>query len=226
MANNFDLEEQEQIDQLKHFWNTWGTLISTALIVIFGAVAAWNGFQYWKNREALQAASLLDAVETAGKVGDQARMNQAFADIRSKYAGTAQAGQAGLILAKLELDKNNIDAAKNALEWVAKNASDDGYKLLAQLRLASLLIEKKSYDAALQEISGKLPIEFDAIVADRKGDIMLLQDKKTESVVEYNKSYIAANDKTEYQQLIKIKLNALGAEPQLVAGVTALGVVK
>src|SRR5256885_5645964 len=28
MANHFDLEEQEQIEQLKHFWNTWGTLIT------------------------------------------------------------------------------------------------------------------------------------------------------------------------------------------------------
>lgn len=226
MANNFDLEEQEQLDQLKHFWNTWGTLISTALIVVFGAVAVWNGFQYWQNREALQAAALLDALEAAGKVGDQNRMDQAFTDIRSKYAGTAQAGQAGLILAKLELDKNNVDAAKNALEWVARNASDDGYKMLAQLRLASLLIEKKSYDAALQELSGKFPVEFDSIIADRKGDILLLQDKKIESAVEYKKSFNASNEKTEYQQLIEVKLNALGAQPQAIGGLTAPEVVK
>ena len=24
MAKHLDLEEQEQIDALKHFWNTWG----------------------------------------------------------------------------------------------------------------------------------------------------------------------------------------------------------
>ena len=40
MANHLDLEEQEQLDQLKHFWNTWGTLISTAVILIAGAAAA------------------------------------------------------------------------------------------------------------------------------------------------------------------------------------------
>lgn len=225
MANNFDLEEQEQLDQLKHFWSTWGALISIVLIVIFGAVAAWNGLNYWRSREALQAAALLDAVETAGKVGDQERMNQAFSDIRSKYAGTAQAAQSGLILAKLEADKNNIDAAKIVLEWVAENASDEGYRALAQLRLASLSIEKKSYDNALQQISKKYPIEFDSITADRRGDVLFLQDKKLEAAIEYNKSYVV-NDKMEYRKLIEVKLNALGIQPQAIAELTALGVVK
>ena len=226
MANNFDLEEQEQIDQLKHFWHTWGTLISTVLLIVFGAVAAWNGYQYWKNREAFHAAALLDAVEVAGKVGDKERMEQAFADIRSKYAGTAQAGQAGLIVAKLELEQNNLDAVKSTLEWVAKNASDDGYKILAQLRLSSLLIEQKSYDAAMQGLSEKFPIEFDAIVADRKGDVFLLQDKKTEAITEYKKSKNIIDDKIEYNQLVEMKLNSLGVQPQIVAGLTVAGAVK
>lgn len=39
MANHFDLEEQEQIDQLKHFWNSWGTLITGVLVVIFLGLA-------------------------------------------------------------------------------------------------------------------------------------------------------------------------------------------
>ena len=40
MANNFDLQEQEQLEQIKHFWNTWGTPITWALIVIMGGLAA------------------------------------------------------------------------------------------------------------------------------------------------------------------------------------------
>ena len=51
MANHLDLEEQEQLDQLKHFWNTWGTLISTLLILVSGSLVAWNGYQYWKNSQ-------------------------------------------------------------------------------------------------------------------------------------------------------------------------------
>lgn len=226
MANHLDLEEQEQLDQLKHFWSTWGTLISAVLVIIFGSFAAWNGYQFWQNREASQAAALLDAVENAGQTGDQNRLEQAFMDIRSKYASTIQAGQAGLIVAKVEAEKGNGDAAQVALEWVAGHASDDGYKALAQLRLASLLIEKKSYDIALQRLSGKFPPEFDAIIADRKGDALLLQNKKQEAIAEYSRSYSSFGDGEEYRRLLEVKLNALGVQPSALASLTVAGAGK
>ncbi|WP_027995708.1 YfgM family protein [Simplicispira psychrophila] len=226
MANHLDLEEQEQLDQLKHFWNTWGALISSILVVIFGLFAIWNGYQFWQNREALQAAALLDAVENAGKIGDENRLEQAFIDIRRKYGSTNQAGQAGLIVAKVEIEKGNMDAAQSALEWVAGYASDDGYKALAQLRLASLLMEKESYDGALQHLSGKFSPEFDSIIADRKGDILVLQNKKQQAIVEYNHSYSAINDEADYRRLLEVKLNALGVQPQVLAGLTTGGMAK
>ena len=40
MANQLDLEEQEQLDQLKHFWKQYGNAISWALIVVLGAFEA------------------------------------------------------------------------------------------------------------------------------------------------------------------------------------------
>lgn len=213
MANQLDLEEQEQLDQLKHFWNTWGTLISSVLVVVFGALAVWNGYQFWQNRQATQASALFDAVEVAVQTGDQTRVEQAFGDIRGKYAGTVQAAQAGLMVAKLEMEKNQPDAAKAALEWTAKNASDEGYRAIARLRLASVLLEQKAYDAALQTLSEKFPLEMHAVVADRKGDVLLLQGKNTEAAAEYSSAYAAFSDSVEYRRLVEVKLNALGIKP-------------
>ncbi|MEY3944815.1 MAG: hypothetical protein RL697_828, partial [Pseudomonadota bacterium] len=56
MATHLDLEEQEQLAELKHFWNTYGNLISWVLIAVLGAYAAWNGWQYWQRHQATQAA--------------------------------------------------------------------------------------------------------------------------------------------------------------------------
>ncbi len=220
MANHLDLEEQEQLDQLKHFWNTWGTLISSVLVVVFGAVAAWNGYQFWQNRQAAQAAALFDAVEVAVRAGDQPRLEQAFGDIRDKYPRTMQAAQAGLLVAKVEAEKGQRDAAKAALAWVAASASDDGYKALARLRMASLLVEQKAYDEALQQLDSSFPPEFDAVKADRKADILVLQGKKQEAAAEYGRAYKAFGETSEYRRLVEVKLNALGVQPQAVALVT------
>jgi predicted negative regulator of RcsB-dependent stress response len=45
MASPLDLEEQEQLDELKHFWKRWGDLITWLLIVVLGGYAAWMGWQ-------------------------------------------------------------------------------------------------------------------------------------------------------------------------------------
>lgn len=213
MANHLDLEEQEQLDQLKHFWNTWGTLISSLLIVVFGAVSAWNGYQFWQNRQGMQASALLDAVEGAIQAGDQPRAKQIFSDMQGKYAKTFQAGQAGLLMAKVQSDQQNTEDAKATLQWVADHAADEGYQSLARLRLVGLLVEQKSYEAALEPLSKKFPAEFDAIVADRKGDVLMLQDQKQKAVVEYTRAYKAFSEGTEYRRLVEVKLNALGVQP-------------
>lgn len=228
MANHLDLEEQEQLDQLKHFWNTWGTLISTLVLLVFGSVAAWNGYQYWQNRQATQAAALFDAVDVAARAGDQARMEQAFGDLRSKYAGTTQTAQAGLMLAKSMLNVANVKGATEVLTWVAEKSSDDGYKALARLRLSSVLMDQKELDEALKQVSGSFPAEFDAVVADRKGDILMLQGKQEQAVVEYSRAFKAFDDRVEYRRLVEVKLNALGVLPQgaAVAAVASDGVKK
>ncbi len=215
MANHLDLEEQEQLDQLKHFWKTWGTLISAALVVVFGAVAAWNGYQFWQNRQAVQASALFDAVELAVQTGDQTRVEQAFGDIREKYASTVQAAQAGLLVAKLEMDKGQPHAAKSALEWTAKNASDDGYRAIARLRLVSVLLEQKAYDEALQALTDKFPPEMHALVADRRGDVLMLQGKNEEAAAEYSSAYSAFENSVEYRRLVEVKLNVLGVKPAM-----------
>ena len=223
MATHLDLEEQEQLDQLKHFWNTWGTLISTVLIVVAGSLAAWNGYQYWQNRQAGQAAALFDAVEVAAKSGDQERVALAFGDLKAKYAGTTQAAQAGLAVAKAQIEAGKPDAAKEALAWVADKAGDDGLKALARLRLASVLMDQKNYDEALQQLSASAPPEFEAVFADRKGDILASQGKRPEAIAEYTKAYKAFEEGLEYRRLVEIKLGALGVAPDGVAVAAAAG---
>ena len=213
MANHLDLEEQEQLDQLKHFWNTWGTPITAVLLVVMGGLAAWNGYQYWQNRQASQAAALLDAVEVAVQARDQARVELAYGDLKSKYAGTPQADMGAFASAKAMQDSGNLDAAKSALTWVAEHSSDAGYKAIAKLRLSAILLEQKDYASALQQLQGNFPAEFEGVVADRKGDLLVLLDRRADAIAEYKIAFRTLDETIEYRRLVEIKLNALGVDP-------------
>ncbi|MEO8021838.1 tetratricopeptide repeat protein [Polaromonas sp.] len=213
MAKHLDLEEQEQLDELKHFWKQYGDLITWSLIAIFGAFAAWNGYNYWQRDQAAKAAVMYDEVERAAQSGDTSRLDRAFADMKERFAGTAFAQQAGLMAAKTYYDKGNLDAAKTSLNWVAGKSADEGYQAIAKLRLAGLLLESKAYDEALQLLSGAFPKDFAALAADRRGDILTAQGKKAEARAEYEKAYKGMDERTEYRRLVEVKLNALGLNP-------------
>lgn len=119
MAQHLDLEEQEQLAELKHFWNQWGNLISWTLIVVFGAIAGWNGWQYWQRTQSVQAAAMFDEVDRAAQAGDTARVERAFGVLKERFGRTIYAQQAGLLAGKVLADKGNNDGAKAALGWVA-----------------------------------------------------------------------------------------------------------
>ena len=212
MATHLDLEEQEQLDELKHFWNKWGTLITTLLVIVLGGYAAWNGYQYWQNRQGAQANALSSAVEAAVNAGDKTRIDQAFGDLRSNYGSTLQAAHAGLLVAKAASDKGQMDDAKAALTWVADNASDEGLKATARIRLAAVLLNSQAYDDALKQLDAKMPTEFDAVVADHKGDVYLAKGDKDKAAEAYRVAYQKMDKSAEYRNVISVKLNALGEE--------------
>lgn len=213
MAKHLDLEEQEQLDELKHFWKRYGNAITWVLIVVFGSVAAWNGYQYWQRNQAAQAAVMYDEVERAAVAGDMARLERALADMKDRFGGTSYAGQAGLLAARSFHDKGNQDAAKGALAWVATQSSDKGYQAVARLRLAGILLDAKAYDEALAQLKEPMPKEFDALAADRRGDILMAQGKPGEAKAEYQAAWKALDERSEYRGLVEVKLNALGVDP-------------
>lgn len=214
MARHLDLEEQEQLAELKHFWNKWGNLITWVLIVVFGAFAAWNGWNYWQRQQAAQSAALYDEVERAVAGGDATRLDQAFKDIQDKFGGTSYAQQAALLVAKTQAEKGQADAARDTLRWVVGKSSDKGYEAMARLRLAGTLAQTKAYDDALKQLADGIPAEFEALAADRRGDIYNLQGKKNEAKAEYTKAWQGLANDADYRTLVEVKLTALGVDVQ------------
>ena len=213
MAKHLNLEEQEQLAELKHFWKRYGNVISWVLIAVLGAVAAWNGYQYWQRNQSSQAAVMYDEVERAAVAGDVPKLERVMADMKDRYAGTAYAEQAALLAARIYHDKGNLDAAKGALAWVAGKGTDAGYQSVARLRLSGMLFETRAYDEALQQLSAPMPKDFAPLAADRSGDILLAQGKKTEAKAQYQSAYKGLDERSDYRRIIEIKLNALGVDP-------------
>ena len=212
---NLDLEEQEQLAQLRHFWNRWGNLILGVLIVVLGAFAAWNGWQLWQRKQGAQASAVLEALENAAEAGDAGRVQERFADLTARYAHTLQATHGALATAAVMDEKNQPQQAQNALEWAALHGDNAGLRAVARLRLASLHMDAKQWDKAAQDLTVPFPAAFAAPAADRQGDLAMLQGKRDEAVAAYRKAFAAASSpaNADLRRLIAVKLNAVGVDP-------------
>jgi predicted negative regulator of RcsB-dependent stress response len=208
----FDLEEQEQIDQLKHFWAQYGNLITWALIVVLGGFAAWNGWNWWQRSQSVKAAALYDEIERGALARDVAKTERALADIKDQFGGTTFAAQGALLAAQSLFEAGKADGAKAALSWVADSASDDSFKAVARLRLAGVHLEAKAYDEALKVLQSPMPEAYTALAADRRGDVLMAQGKAEEAKTEYKKAWDGMKERTEYRQLVQVKLASLGVD--------------
>ncbi len=214
MANHLDLEEQEQLDQLKHFWKQYGNLITWGLILVLGAVAGWNGYHRWQHDQSVQAAAMYDEVEKVVGSGDVQRAERAFNDMKDRFAKAAFTQQAGLLVAKMTYESGKVDVAKATLSWLVDNAADKGYASVARLRLSAVLVDAKAYDDALKLLGTGIADEFTALADDRRGDIYILQGKKAEAKAAYERAYKAFDEQSEYRRLVSVKLNTLGVNPK------------
>ncbi len=213
MATPLDLEEQEQLDQLKAFWKRYGNVITWLLIAVLGAFAAWNGWNWWQRDQAIKSGSMFDQLDVAAQAGDVDQAARVFADMKERYPRTAFTQQGGLMTAKLQFGKGQADAALATLAWVGANAAEAEYQTVAHLRAAGILLDQKKYDDALKQIDAATAPDFAALAADRRGDVLLAQGKTDDAKAAYAKAWQAMDSTVEYRRLIDAKLTALGAAP-------------
>lgn len=213
MATSLDLQEQEQLDELKAFWKKYGNLITWLLIAVLAAYAAWNGWNWYQRDQGQKAGAMYDELERAAQAGDADKVGRVFGDLRQRFPGTAHAAHGGLLAARLQFEKGQADAAKASLAWVADAARPEELRTVARLRLAGLLLDAKQHDEALKQLDGADAAEFAALVADRRGDVLAAQGKPAEARAAYESAYKTMPETVEYRRLVEAKLTALGAAP-------------
>ena len=206
----YDLEEQEQIDTIKAWWGKYGNLISWVLIVVLGAYAGWSIWNTMQQKNVSKAGLLFEQMQQAASDKDNAKVQRAASDIQEQYGKTVYGEMSGLTAAKVAYDANDLKEAKAQLQAVIANGEDDEYKTVAKVRLAGILLDEKSYDEGLKLLAGEFPAQFEAMVADRKGDLLVAQNKIAEARVAYQTALDKTDQKNPGRQLIQAKLDAIG----------------
>ena len=208
-----DLEEQEQVAELKAWWAQYGRLV---VAVVTGAVLAlggWQGWRWYQARQAQEASVLFDALSRGAQAGDAKAVRDAAGALLEKYPRSLYAAMGALGSARFYFDRGDLKTAKAQLSWAADNARNDDFRDLARLRLAGVLLDEKAYDEALKQLDAPHAEALDAQYGALRGDILVAKGQPKEA----RSAYRAALDKAEknrenaaFRETLRMRLDALG----------------
>lgn len=181
----YDLEEQEQIDELKTWWRMYGNLVTGVLLAVAVVLAGWQGWNWWQRRQSAEASLIYTAMQQAAAANDVKRTRELAGELIDKYSGTAYAGLGAMVSARAQADGGDAKTARAQLGWAAENAKEDALRDLARLRLAALLADEKAYDDALKQLAAEPGATLAPRYAELKGDVMAVQGKAAEARAAY-----------------------------------------
>ena len=188
MATHLDLEEQEQLDQLKAFWKQYGNLITWVLIAGAGrALPAWNGWNWWQRDQAVKAGAMFDELERAAQAGDVAKAGRhlrrhegALPAHRLRAAGRAAGGQGAVREGPGRCGRGHAGLGGRQRR---RRRVPDGRAPAPGRRAARPEEVRRGARSSSTAPTAK---EFEALVADRRGDVLLAQGKTDEAKAAYS----------------------------------------
>ena len=221
----YDLEEQDQIDELKAWWSRYGNTITVALILGLLVVAGIQGYRWYTAKRAESASVLYSAVSDAVRTKDSAKAKDAIAELTQSYAGTGYAPRAELLYAKMLYDAGDRKGAATQLQWVIDHASEEEIRSVGRYRLAQVQIDEKQFDAALATLDAKHPASFDGLFADLRGDALAAAGRTADARAAYETALAKLDPKSPYRNYVQAKRDAIAPAPN-VAAATPAGAAK
>lgn len=207
-----DLEEQEQLDALKAWWQQHGNKVLALLVAFALSVAAWSGWKSYQARQAGEATVLFEVLRQELATNNLKKIREVAGQIIDKYPRTVYAVDAALFAAKANFEGGDAKSAQAQYRWVIEHAQQTQSKDLARMRLAVVLMDEKNFTEALKQLEASHDAAFDPLFNDLKGDVYALQGKSVEARTAYQAAIALLPKDTPFKNYVQIKLDALGAQ--------------
>lgn len=212
------LTEEEQLEALKRWWNENGKSTVVGVAVAVAGYFGWQGWEANQQRQAEMASSSYQSVLEALEVNPGEALSEEKRStvihlaegLKSDHGASLYASQAALFLAKLAVEKDELDKAAAELQWVIDRKVDESLVKLAQNRLARVLLAQENYDAALALVADTDSGAFKSLYAESRGDILLAKgdSQKARAAYELAQQSMTEADRSR-MALLSMKIDDL-----------------
>lgn len=179
------MDEREQLDELKSWWQENRFWILSGLAIGVLALVGWNQWGNYQLTRSEQGQASYAALTRAVAAGNDVDIQSRLDDLESDFSATPYLDQARLLVASRLVEAGDLAAAAEQLDSVVRSTSDRELELVARLRHARVLLALGETDRALGLLSGGGSGTFSARYAEVRGDIQLARGDTAAARGEY-----------------------------------------
>ena len=209
MNSELTLEEQEQIDRLKEFWQRFANLILSAALV---AAIAFAGVQWWKREnlhKAAEAAGMYAALQSMQQAGQTSAVGSLAGTLETRYPDSPYSARAALIAAASYDTAGQPPAARKQLQWIIDHSHESALRSIAMLRLAGIDLDAGQPQEAVKLLDTPHDEAYADLFSDLKGDALTRLGQREAARQAYQIALQKLPADSPYRQVIEIKLNAI-----------------
>lgn len=207
-----DYNPDDQLANLKAWWNQYGNALITGIIIGLVLLAGGNYWKQYKIKRAEAASQLYENLLADWQQGKSDAVSTAAAKLMQDYAATPYAGKSALLMARQRFDAKDIAGTRTHLEWAMQNASETQVQHSARLRLARLLLDQGEPAAAWALVNIQETDGFVSEYAEIRGDVLLAQGDRDGARRAYQTAIEKIAPSSSYLQVLTMKRDNLGPE--------------
>ncbi|ABM62551.1 YfgM family protein [Halorhodospira halophila] len=203
--------DDEQLQQLKDWWQRNGGSILLGLTGALLILAGWWGYGTWQERGAQQAAAAYAEFLQATQSGEPEAAEQAGQRVLDDHARSGYAGMTALRMARIQAEAGEYRRAAETLGWLIDNADHSAMVELARLRQARVLGEEDP-EEALAVLEGSVSAGFTASFDELRGDLLRELGRYDEAAEAYQQALDQEGLGAQSRELVRLKLQAVESE--------------
>lgn len=192
------MTEDEQIAQIKDWWQRNGKPLLTGGVLALALVFGWKGWQEYQSTQAQTASliyqQLLETSLTAEGKPDVAKVAELAGKLKSEHAGSHYAQYAALFVAKVAVENGKLDDAAAELKALTDKPVDATVAELARQRLARVMAAQGKVEDGLKLLDGEAGKAWLASREELKGDLLVQLGRTDDAHAAYQKAKQALAD--------------------------------
>lgn len=205
-----DLEEQEQVEELKAWWKQHGMYVIAGISAFVIGVVGWKAWEFWSHKQASEASVLFGRAMQATMGNNSKSVKDLAGQIMDNHGRSAYAAPAAWLAGKTSYAAGDLKSAQAQYQYALEHAKDAGLEQLARLRLASIMLDQKNYAEAMKQLDGGHDPAFAPLFANLKGDVLAAQGKTAEANAAYKLALGKLDAKSPLKALVEMKLDSVG----------------